>query len=148
MTHAEVTWIDKQRFIGVDSTGHSMVMTPASDVGVKPSDALLLALAGCASIDIVGILRKQRTRLDAMSVRVTGEQANTPPWAYQHIHLQIQAKGEGLRRTQVERVVDLALNKYCSVRASLSPAVEITFEVVVDGSTFNEEPLHEVYGAD
>ena len=148
MTHAEVTWIDKQRFIGVDSTGHSMVMTPPSDVGIKPSDALLLALAGCASIDIVGILRKQRMILNSLSVRVTGEQASTPPWAYQHIHLLIQAKGEGLRRAQVERVVDLALNKYCSVRASLSPDVEITFDVEVDDPTFNEEPLHEVYGAD
>jgi len=148
MASIEVTWIDKQRFVGVDSTGHSVVLTPPSDVGIKPSDALLLALAGCASIDIVGILRKQRVALDTLRVRVSGEQASTPPWAYQRIHLQVHATGHGLRRSQIERVVDLALNKYCSVRASLSPEIGVTFDVLLDEQMISDEPLHEVCAAD
>jgi len=41
----ELTWIGQQRFLGVDSTGHTVVLSPGADIGVKPAETLLIALA-------------------------------------------------------------------------------------------------------
>jgi putative redox protein len=128
MAQIELTWIEKQRFLGVDSTGHSVVLSPGNDVGVKPSETLLIALAACASVDVVEILHKQRAQLECLTVRATGEQAAEAPWSYQRIHLQFVVRVSGIRQAQLDRAVDLALNKYCSVRASLDPNIQITFE--------------------
>ncbi len=50
------------RFVSTDSTGHSVVMsTPKENSGMKPSELILSALAGCASVDVVDILAKKRT---------------------------------------------------------------------------------------
>lgn len=139
MATVEVTWIAEKRFLGVDSTQHSVVLSGGNDIGVKPSDTLLIALAACASYDVVDIVKKQRAQLQRLSVQVNGEQAPDPPWAYQRIHLQFVVSASGLRAEQLERAVDLALNRYCSVRASLSPTVAVTFgvelhEVATEGS--------------
>ena len=42
-----VKWLEHKQFVGIDSTGHSVVLSsPADGVGMKPSDLLLVALAG------------------------------------------------------------------------------------------------------
>ena len=129
MSQIELKWLHKHRYLGVDSTGHSVVLSPPGDVGVKPSDLLLIGLAGCAAYDIVEILLKRRARLDGLTVRVSGEQAREAPWAYQRIHLDFEVTAAGISAEQLERAADLALNKYCSVRASLSPAIEVTSSI-------------------
>jgi putative redox protein len=37
MAQIELTWIGQQRFLGVDSTGHTVVLSPGADIGVKPA---------------------------------------------------------------------------------------------------------------
>lgn len=127
MAQVEVTWVNAQRYVGVDSTNHSVVLSAGNDIGIKPSDALLISLATCSAHDVVGIIKKQRAQLERLMVIVTGEQASDPPWKYQHIHLQFQVVAAGLRPDQLERAIDLSLNKYCSVRASLAPDIAVTF---------------------
>ncbi len=130
MAKAEVIWLNEQTYIGVDSTGHSLVASkPGEDsIGVKPSDLLLIAVATCANVDVVEIIRKRRADLRKLIVRVSGEQAAEAPWAFQKIHLRFEIEAAGIDEAQVERAIDLALNKYCSVRSSLSPDVAVTFE--------------------
>lgn len=132
MAQVELTWVERQRYLAVDSGGHSAVFSSKDDVGVKPSEALLLALAGCSAHDVVEIIGKRRLELTALKVHVTGEQAARAPWAYKHIHLRYSARAEGLDQEQLIRAIDLSLNKYCSVRASLSPDIEVTFEAIVE----------------
>ncbi len=129
MAQIELTWIGQHRFLGVDSTGHTVVLSPGADIGVKPAETLLIALAACTAHDVVEILHKQRARLEQLLVQVTSDQAVEPPWAYERIHLGFQITAAGVQLTQLERAVDLALNKYCSVRASLAPEITVTFEV-------------------
>lgn len=131
MATVEVTWIAEKRFVGVDSTSHAVVLSGGNDIGVKPSDTLLIALAACAAYDVVDIVKKQRARLDRMIVTASGEQAPDPPWSYQRIHLHFSVAASGLRSDQLERAVDLSLNKYCSVRASLNPDIALTFDVAL-----------------
>ncbi len=65
MAEARVTWHRDFQFIGTDSTNHSVVLSkPGEDsIGMKPSELLLVALAGCTGFDVVNILRKKRLSL-------------------------------------------------------------------------------------
>ena len=132
MAHVDLTWIEQQRFLGADSAGHTIILSPPDDIGVKPSETLLIALAACASHDVVEILNKQRAGLTRLAVRVRAEQAPEPPWAYQRIDLCFQIQAEATTQARLERAIDLALNKYCSVRASLSPDIVVTFRAELE----------------
>lgn len=134
MAKVELTWINAQRYLAVDSTGHSVVLSAPNDIGVKPSETLLIALAACSAHDVVEIINKQRVPLERMAITVTGEQASDPPWAYQRIHLHFRVQASQLRQAQLERAIDLSLNKYCSVRASLSPDIAVTFTAEIQGA--------------
>jgi putative redox protein len=130
MAKAEVIWLNEQTYIGVDSTGHSLVISKPGEnsIGVKPSDLLLIAVAACANVDVVEIIKKRRATLGKLVVRVSGEQATEAPWAFQKIHLHFEVEAAGIDGSQLERAIDLSLNKYCSVRSSLSPDVAVTFD--------------------
>lgn len=128
MAQIELTWIAEQRFLGVDSTGHSVVLSAPDDIGVKPAETLLIALAACAAYDVVAIIAKQRAQLESLTVSVTAEQNPAPPRAFRSIHLHFRVGARNLRQEQLQRAIDLSLNKYCSVRASLSPEIAVTFE--------------------
>ncbi|MBN1314883.1 MAG: OsmC family protein [Anaerolineales bacterium] len=124
-----VKWLESRQFVGVDSTGHSAVISsPADGVGMKPSDLLLIALAGCSAYDVVNILEKKRQRLDWLSVEVTGEQYPDPPWAFTRIHSIYRVRGD-LTEEAVKKAIELSEEKYCSVAATLRGSVELTWEV-------------------
>ena len=75
MASASVLWAGGKKFLGTDSTQHSVVIsTPGEGVGMKPSDLLLVALAGCTAVDVVDILEKKRHQLVGLEIRVSAEQ--------------------------------------------------------------------------
>ncbi len=134
MAHVSLTWVGERRFVGVDSGGHSVVLSAPNDIGVKPAETLLIALAACSGYDVVTIIAKRRLRLERLQIEVRGEQADRPPWRYTAIHLTYRAQADGLTAAQLSRAIDLALNTYCTVRASLHPDIAVTFEAVVEQS--------------
>lgn len=127
-SNTTLRWIPGgQRFVSTDSTGHSVVMsTPAENTGMKPSELILSALAGCASVDVVNILEKKHTPLSHLEVKVTAEQDQDPPWAFRKIRMVFILKGEGLREKDIEQAIKLSEEKYCSVAATLRGVTEIT----------------------
>ena len=133
---ATVQWLSGQRFVGIDSTNHSVVLSSqAEGVGVKPSDMLMIALASCCAVDVVEILAKKRMPINSMEITTTGEQDADPPWTFRKIHLKCRMSGAGLTERAVERAVQLAEEKYCSVAATLRATVEITteFQIIREG---------------
>lgn len=129
-------WIpESKRFISTDSTGHSVVMsTPKENTGMKPSELILSALAGCAAVDVVDILAKKRTPLTHLEVQVTAEQEADPPWTFREILLKFIVKGENLTEKNVQQAIQLSQEKYCSVAATLRGKAEIitSFEILED----------------
>jgi putative redox protein len=133
---ATVQWLSGKRFVGIDSTNHSVVLSSADEgVGVKPSDMLLIALATCCAVDVVDILAKKRMPIASMEITTTGEQDADPPWTFRKIHLKCRLSGAGLTEKAVEQAVQLAEEKYCSVAATLRATVEITteFQIIREG---------------
>jgi putative redox protein len=102
-------------------------------LGPTPPDSLLIALAACVSVDVVDILAKRRTPIDSYNVEVVGERVDTIPRRFHHITLNITMTGRGIERVHAERAIDLALNKYCSVRDTLDPALPIDWKLTLNG---------------
>src|SRR5512136_141921 len=135
-TTTTVQWVSGKRFVGIDSTNHSVVLSSKDEgVGVKPSDMLLIALASCTAVDVVEILSKKRMPLDSMEIITTGEQDADPPWTFRKIHLKYRLSGRGLTDRAVEQAIQLAEDKYCAVAATVRPTAEITteFEIMCEG---------------
>ena len=135
-TTTTLHWLSGKRFVGIDSTNHSVVLSSKDEgVGVKPSDMLLIALASCTAVDVVEILSKKRLPLDSMEIITTGEQDADPPWTFRQIHLKFRLSGRGLTDKAVEQAIQLSKDKYCSVAATVRAAAEITteFEIICEG---------------
>jgi putative redox protein len=129
MAKANVKWFGGKKFVGTDSTNHSVVLsTPDEGIGVKPSEMMLVALASCTSVDVVEILEKKKIELLGLEVGVTAEQDKEPPWTFRKIHLTYNLKGKGIKPRDVEQAIQLSQDKYCSVAATLRGVAEITWE--------------------
>jgi putative redox protein len=135
MATATVKWIDGKKFVGIDSTHHSVVLSTADEgVGIKPSELLLIAVASCSAVDVVDILAKKRMPLAHLEISVSGEQDQDPPWAFRKIHLNFRLSGKDLTEKAVAQAIQLSEEKYCSVAATVRGIAEITtdFEIIED----------------
>lgn len=129
MATTTVRWLNETNFVGIDSGGHSVVLSGQKNgIGVSPSQMLLVALAACSSVDVVEILKKKRKKLTLLEVTASGEQDPDPPWAYRRIHVKYRIGGEGLTDKAVAQAVNLSQEKYCSVAATVRGIAQITTE--------------------
>ena len=94
-----------------------------------PPEALLAALASCVSVDVVDILAKRRTPVEQYSVEILGERVDSIPRRFKHITMNISITGQGIERAPAEHAIDLAVNKYCSVRDSLDPSIPVVWNL-------------------
>ncbi|KGE71397.1 OsmC family protein [Spirochaeta lutea] len=95
--------------------------------GFRPMQALLASLAGCSVMDLVSIIEKQRMTLKDIQIQVDGQRADSTPSVFTAIHLHYILRGQ-LIPEKVERAVELAVKKYCSVGAMLEHSVTITYD--------------------
>ena len=73
-----------------------------------------------------------------------GERAEEPPSPYTHVVVEHRLRGEGLTRPNLERLVAMVEERYCSVAATL-PRGLIEHTVVILGEA--ESPTTGVTGA-
>ena len=97
--------------------------------GSSPMDLLLRGIAGCSSIDVVMILKKQQHELEDLQVEVEGfREAGAIPNVFKKIHLNFKLEGN-VPEAKAKRAVALSMEKYCSVSKMLEKAAEISYEV-------------------
>ena len=126
MPTASVKWVDGLQFVGTDSGGHSVVLSGSErQDGVRPSEMLLVALASCSSVDVVEIMKKKRKPLTKLEVVIDGERDPEPPWPYRKITVDYRVQGEGLTEKALSQAIQLSIEKYCSVAATVSGVAEI-----------------------
>jgi putative redox protein len=99
----------------------------------SPFDMLLAAIATCASVDVVTILEKQRTPVQALSVRIEANRVDAAPrrLASAILHFSITAPGSTVQKAT--RAIELAVTKYCSVRSSLTADAPVSWTVELQG---------------
>lgn len=128
---------DAVHFEATNETGQSIHMDGGPSIGgvgkgVSPMETLLMAAAGCSSIDIVIILRKMRQQLDDLEVEVTGDKVKLKEYSYfKTIHLHFKLYGD-LDEKKCAKAVDMSIQTYCSVSKILEKSAEITtsFEII------------------
>jgi putative redox protein len=124
---AVVKWVDGVMFIGESGSGHSVVMDGAPDqggrnMGVRPMEMLLLGLGGCASYDVIAMLKKGRQQIVDCKAEVDAERADAVPAVFSKIHINFVVSGNNLKEKQVKRAVELSAEKYCSASIMLGAA--------------------------
>lgn len=93
--------------------------------GMRPMEILLTSIAGCSSFDLVEILKKQKEPLEDVKISIQGErrpEGDVKPFT--KIELLFTLTGN-LNEKKVARAVELSVEKYCSVAASLDPNIEL-----------------------
>ena len=100
--------------------------------GPKPKGLLLTALAGCTGMDVVSILGKMKVVFEEFEVRIKGENAEKHPKVFTKVHIDYLFKGENLPIDKIERAIDLSLNDYCAVAATLKSTAEISHSVIIE----------------
>jgi putative redox protein len=91
-------------------------------------EAVLAALCGCTSVDVVGILEKKREPLEGLVVRADAEQAAEAPKVFTKIHLTYRIRGK-VGEKAAEDAVALSKNKYCSVSKMLEKSATISYAI-------------------
>lgn len=117
--------------------GATVQMDGSGDIGgvnggFRPTQMLLAAAAGCSTIDIIGILKKQKQNLEDVTIEVEGEKEKVDTWSeFKKIHMHYIFRGD-IDENKATRAIELSLTKYCSVTKLLEKTAKVTssFEIV------------------
>lgn len=136
MLTAQVKWTDGLQFVGESGTGHAIVMdadTPVGgrNTGMRPMEVLLVGIGSCSGMDVASILTKKRQEVTDIEIKVKGETAGEYPQKFTDIELEFTVKGKNLSEEAVKKALDLSMEKYCSVKATLEGVAKIKFSYKV-----------------
>ncbi len=117
-------------YIAKNEAGHE-VHLGNNGVATGPMQAVLMAIAGCSTIDIVMILKKMRQDLKDIKVEIEGTRQDEIPRVYTKIHMHYKIFGM-VKEVKAKQAIDLSIEKYCSVSKMLEKAAEIStsFEII------------------
>jgi putative redox protein len=127
------TWAGAHLFDTGRPGGPTARFDGAAKTAQNPVDALVSSLSACVAIDVVDILAKRRTPAERMVVDAHAERRATHPRRLERVSLTFHVDGAGIEPVHTERAVAIALEKYCSVAASLAADIVIETKVVVNG---------------
>lgn len=130
MPKAIVKLIDGMQFTGSADSGHKVIMdAPASsggrNIGSRPMELLMMGLGGCTGMDVISIMRKKQQIVTGFEINVFAEQAETDPHRYTSFHIEYVVTGKDVSEEALKRAIQLSLDKYCSVGATLGAGAEI-----------------------
>jgi putative redox protein len=132
MLTAKVKWVEGFQFVGESGSGHAIVMDASPEAGkvmtgMTPMEMLLVGVGGCSGMDVVSVLKKKRQEVVDVAVNVSGEKAESYPQKYTSIQLEFIITGKNISDDAVKKAVDLSMEKYCSVKATLEGSAKIGY---------------------
>ena len=121
-----------QHYVAKNEDGHTVNLS-GDGTAAGPMQTVLMAVAGCSTIDIVMILEKMRQGLTKIEVEVEGTRREEIPRIYTQIHLHYKIYGK-VKENKAQQAMDLSLEKYCSVSKMLekTAAISGSFEIIAD----------------
>jgi putative redox protein len=134
---ARIKWIEKMRFAAQSGSGHAQILDAAQEdggdnAGPTPMELLLMGAGGCASMDVVSILKRGRHDVRDCVTTLDADCAEQDPQVFTRIHLHFVVTGQALTTAAVERAVTLSAEKYCCATQMLGRVATITrdFEII------------------
>ena len=127
-----VKWIEDLTFMAESPSGHGILMSAGAENGGKdscyrPMELLLMGLGGCASIDVVSILKKARQNVSGCEAQLQAERHDGIPGYFTKINVHFTVTGHDLSDKQVAKAAQLSFEKYCSASFMLREKAEITW---------------------
>ena len=143
MSNASVTWKQGLSFTGTADSGFTLDLSGraaagGSEDGFRPTELLLVGLAGCTGMDVISILQKKRQYVTSFQVKVSGQKAKTHPTVFTYIQVHYILSGPDLDPQAIEQAIALSRDKYCSVSAMLdkTAVIEYTYEILAEVPTW------------
>ena len=127
---AKINWVEDFKFIATSGSGHSLVIHPGEN-GTAPSpiELMVIGVGGCASIDIVALMREHKQNLVSLETTLEAERADAGvmPAVLKSITVVFHVTGD-IEEPILKQAVDDAYNIYCSASAMLkNGGVDVTF---------------------
>ena len=124
-------------FEAADENGHTVRMDTSAEsggnnFGVRPMQMLLMGLGGCSAIDVISILKKQRQEVKDYKMVISGDrEVGVEPSLWEEANIEFHLYGN-IDEDKAKRAVELSVNKYCSVAATLKKAgAEVNWQVFI-----------------
>jgi putative redox protein len=124
-------WREGMLFEGGADGRPAILVDGDSKAAISPVELLLLAAASCSAVDVVSILVKQRVAVQSLEVVVLGTRRKEHPRRCTALRFRFTIAGAGVDENKARRAIDLSLEKYCSVVASLAPDIPVTYDVAL-----------------
>ena len=145
MVNIELTRVEGDYgFEARDSNGHvvrmdSNPLNGGKGFGARPMQLLLMGLGGCAGIDIVSILKKQRQTVEGFDMKIDGErEPNVEPSLWKTINIVFELTGN-IDLEKARKACALSMDKYCSVAETVRKAgANISWDVRVLAQTLTK----------
>jgi putative redox protein len=128
-------WQGAQRFDTGREGGAVARLDGTNETGQSPVDALLSALATCSGIDVVEVLAKRRTPPERCVIDIAAARRAVPPRRVLRFDIEYHIDGAGIEREHAERAISLAIEKYCTVAATLKGDIAIETTLTLNGET-------------
>jgi putative redox protein len=133
----KTTYLDGMAF-ETEISGHKLIMDAHDEVGgedrgPRPKPLIMAALSGCTGMDVVSILKKMQVTYDTFEILIESEMTEEHPKTYSKIHMIYMFKGTDLPVAKIEKAVKLSQERYCGVSALLDKALDLTYEIKIEG---------------
>jgi putative redox protein len=136
MPKVSLVWNGDLKLTGKDALGHEVILEAhkkygGTGIGITPMDLLLMALGGCAGLEIVTMLKSRNQKLLAFNIDIEGLVREEIPRILTKIYVKFILRGE-LDDEIVDRVINLTMSKLCPIAAMLSQLSEIkwSYEII------------------
>jgi putative redox protein len=133
----QVSWKEGRLFESVNEEGTSILMDVlkskgGSGKGVTPVEATIAAAAACSGIDMVNILTKMRCNIKSLRIQADSTQAPQHPMYFDWMKFTYYISGENIDEMKVQKAIDLSMDKYCAVKASMADKCRVETEIVIE----------------
>ena len=116
-------YVDDYDYVSINETGNEVHIDMHDGEAKKhqaPTELLLSAIASCAAVDVVEIIKKRRKSFSDFKVEVIGDRRNEHPRGFTHIELTFIMHSNDVSEGELEKQARLVVEKYCSVASTVS----------------------------
>lgn len=127
-------YLADKEYEATNEEGNSLkidMYSPEEKKHMSPTQLLLSGLVACGAVDIVSMVKKKRKTFIDLRSEVDGIRNEDHPRKFNKIHIKYTLVSPDMSVEDFEKVVNLAVSKYCSVASTINESTEITHSVEV-----------------
>lgn len=135
MTEVVVTmgYKSDEEFYTVNTSGNrtEIDMLKENKQAMSPTELLLSGVIACAAVDIVSMIKKRRKTLVDIKGVALGVRREEQPRKFVDIDIHYDIYSPDLTEDEAEKIIDLAVEKYCSVAATINESTMLSHSFTI-----------------